>query len=69
MNPFADPRPNLVALLDDHLSEDTAERKAKLAKMAGVSETEVDCWLAGKSRPDGVQLRYVMNLLRSPCAC
>jgi hypothetical protein len=67
MNPFGDPRDELIKLIDDYLATDPLKRKAELAALAGVSEMEVQCWQEGKSRPDGVQLRYVLKLLHQRC--
>lgn len=70
MNPFSDQRPEIMRLVDAYLADDegTEARRKELADLTGVTEEEIDCWKAGKSRPDGIQLRFALNLLRSRLA-
>ena len=65
MPDLTDPRPDIVILIDDYLQTEENARRAELASLAGVTESEIDSWRAGTSRPDGVALRYLTGVLRA----
>lgn len=60
-----DAKPELVRLLNTYLETNESDKRVRLCKLMGCRDELITRWAKGESRPDGVNYRYLVGILRT----